>query len=86
MGFLALLIALALTYPVLWWMDKKQFKERIKRFNKRNTDIQLDEKTKLSVFNKRYNDWYLTTFCDKKLEKEEEKKEEFNKDERNNIK
>lgn len=66
MTWLSFLIAIVLMIPIDIWMNKANLKARIKDFNKRNPDMQLDENTKLSVFNRRYRDWQLAMFCDKK--------------------
>lgn len=69
MTWLSFVIAIVLMIPIDIWMNKANLKARIKDFNKRNPDMQLDENTKLSVFNRRYRDWQLAMFCDK-VEKE----------------
>lgn len=66
MTWLSFVIAIVLMIPIDIWMNKANLKARIKDFNKRNPDMQLDENTKLSVFNRRYRDWQLAMFCDKK--------------------
>ena len=66
MTWLGFVIAIVLMIPIDIWMNKANLKARIKDFNKRNPDMQLDENTKLSVFNRRYRDWQLAMFCDKK--------------------
>ena len=66
MTWLSFVIAIVLMIPLDILMNKSNLKARIKDFNKRNPDMQLDENTKLSVFNRRYRDWQLAMFCDKK--------------------
>lgn len=67
MTWLSFVIAIVLMIPIDIWMNKANLKARIKDFNKRNPDMQLDENTRLSVFNRRYRDWQLAMFCDKKI-------------------